>query len=212
MPRYDMYVDVEGVNDLVLDSKGDFRFTETVQESLAQRLSIRLNTFLGEWGYNTEFGTPYRQRIWNGGLSKEELDALFIAIIQQEEDVDSVKNIISSLDRTTRTYKVERVEIFCRDESLIIPIHSVERRQNIYPSPKTFEDFQVCVFTEEEYAIINRIYQWTNFTLQEGGENTWIDNWSAVDEVTGKRLYDFINTDLPETGTSPWWIDWRNNS
>ena len=177
MPRYDMYVDVEGDNDLVLNSKGDFRFTETIQESLAQRLSIRLNTFLGEWGYNTEFGTPYRQRIWSGGLSKEELDALFVAIIQQEDDVDSVKNIISSLDRTTRTYIVERVEIFCRDESLIIPIHSVERRQNLYPAPRTFEDFQVCVFTEEEYAIINRIYQWTNFTLQEGGENAWWSEW-----------------------------------
>lgn len=204
-----MYVDVEGVNDLVLTEKGDWRFTETIQESLAQRISIRLNTFLGEWGYNTEFGTPYRQRVWNGGLSKEELDALFTAIIQEEEDVDAVRNIVSSLDRKSRTYKVGRVEVYCADESLVIPLSSAEKRQNIYPQPKTFEDLTVCTFTPEEYELINSIYYWTNFTLQEGAENSWISEWNFIDEATGKRLYDFVNEDLPETGGSTWWNEWK---
>ncbi|AOQ26873.1 hypothetical protein [Vibrio phage S4-7] len=210
MPRYDMWVDVEGVNDLVLNEKGDWRFTSTIQESLAQRLSIRLNTFLGEWGFNQEFGTPYRQRIWSGGLSKEELDSLFTTIILQEEDVNTVQNIISNYDRKNRVYNVTQIEVVCDDEDLVIPIHSVERRQNTYPQPKTFEGFEVCVFTDEEYNLINKIYQWTNFTLQEGGDNSWISNWNFIDEVTGQRIYDFVNEDLPETGTSTWWNQWKS--
>ena len=172
-----MFVDVDGVNDLVLNEKGDWRFTETIQESLAQRVNIRLNTLLAEWGYNIEFGTPYKQRVWRGGMGQEELDALFTSIILQEEDVSSVNIIHSRLDQSSRSYSIDRVEVSCRDESIIIPIHSAEKRQNIYPDPKSFEEFKVCVFTEEEYEIINRIYYWTNFTLQEGAENSWWSEW-----------------------------------
>lgn len=185
MPRYDMYVDLEGANDIVLNATGDFRFTETVQESLGQRLSIRYATWLGQWDFNTNFGTPYKQRIFAGGLSKTELDNEFRRIALLEEDVTSVGDVISTIDVTSRRYVIERIEVFCDNISLIVPITNPNQRTNIYPEPRSFEDFVVCSLTPEEIEAANDFYFLMNVQLgldgidPEQGIYTWFNLWGG---------------------------------
>ena len=178
MPRYDMYVDVEGVNDVVLTPTGDFRFTETLQESLAQRLSLRYTTWLGEWSFNLDFGTPYRQRILSGALrTKQELDAEFRRIALLETDVTSVGEIISELNPETRKYDIKRIDVYVNNQSLTVPLSDPNKRTNSYPEPLSFEDFVLCELTPDEIQAINDLDNLINVDMQEGGDATWWNSW-----------------------------------
>lgn len=185
MSRYDMYVDLEGTNDIVLSKTGDFSFTTTVQQSLAQRLSIRYLVWLGEWQFNETFGTPYRQRILQGGLSKAQLDAEFSRIALLEEDVTGIGEITSSLDLATRKYVLNRIEVYCDNVSLVVPINNPNTRTNIYPTPRSFEEFKVCTLSEEEVQSASDFYYLMNTQLGlEGtdpntGEYTWFNLWGG---------------------------------
>ncbi len=176
MPRYDMYVDVTGVDDVILSDTGDFTFTSTIREALAQRLAIKLRTLQGEWAFNTELGIPLK-RIMSGEFNKQELDALYTAIIIEDEDVTAVKELTSVIDPYTRKYEIKSVEVYCNDEALDIPVASATKRLNEASTPYTIEDFKVCTLTPEELAEINKLYHWINYTLYEEGDNTWWQKW-----------------------------------
>lgn len=183
MPKYDMFVDLEDTDDIVLNTTGDFSFTASVQQSLAQRLSIRYKTWLGEWQFNQEFGTPYKQRILRGGLSKEELDNEFVRIALLEEDVTGIGEVFSVIDPYSRRYVLNRIEVFCNNVSLVIPINDPNKRTNTYPTPRNFEDFKVCTLTSEEIEAASKFYYLINTQLGiEGadpntGEYTWWNLW-----------------------------------
>ena len=51
MARVDFLTDEEN-EDIILSATGEFQFTSTIQDSLAQRLGIRLQTWQGNWAYN----------------------------------------------------------------------------------------------------------------------------------------------------------------
>ena len=177
MAKYDWFMDLEGDNDLILNEKGDFSWVKTIEESLAQRLDLRFKTWVGEWGYNTQFGTPYR-RIMNSGFTKEQLDAEFARIALLEEDVTSVKNIISSLDRINRKYVIERIEVYTNGGAINIPLSNPYTKTNSYPKPYDFNDFLLCQKTPEEIKYINELYNFVNFEgLPESGNSTWWNLW-----------------------------------
>lgn len=178
MARYDFWCDPNGVDDLVLSPTGEFRWTQDIQESLTQRLSIRLKTWLGEWQYNTEFGTPYRQRLLTGALSKVQKDAEVMRICLQEADVTNVILVDSKIDPISRMYTVNRVEVYCDNVPLVIPIVDSGKRLNNYPEPLSFEDFKLCVLEGMELQAINDLYSFVNIDgLPENTYSTWYNEW-----------------------------------
>lgn len=73
---------------------GPLRKEETTQpltETVGQRLKIRLQTFLGEWAFNTVYGVPYWQRILAiKQTSKAAADLIFQQQILAEEGVKEI--------------------------------------------------------------------------------------------------------------------------
>lgn len=86
-------------------SEGKFELIETYQESVRQRLQVRLQTFLGEWFLDTSVGIPYRQGIFNKGLTKREVDAIFIREINKDPDV--IRTISFSAVQIGRKYELD---------------------------------------------------------------------------------------------------------
>lgn len=215
MARYDFWCDPNGVDDLVLSPTGEFRWTQNIQESLTQRLSIRLKTWLGEWQYNTEFGTPYRQRLLTSALSKAQKDAEVMRICLQEADVTNVILVDSKVDPISRMYTVNRVEVYCDNASLVIPIVDSDKRLNNYPEPLSFEDFKLCTFDPNLIEYANTLYKYVNKEgLPRGTYDTWYNVWSAdldtQDIAQVNRIYKFTNIDgLPENTYSSWFNEWK---
>lgn len=211
-----MFVDPSGVNDLDFTEGIDFRWTETIEESLTQRLQLRYEVWVGEWDYNTTFGTPYRQ-IMSSGLNKQQLDAEFTRIAIQEEDVISVKVINSVKNNKTRSYEIRSLEVYTEGGVLEIPISNPYTKTNNYPEPYEFDDFIFCKKTDQEIADYNRLYGFINFDgLPEAGNSTWWNQWGGSDPRFSKELIQAINNTyghvnfngLPSSGSSYWSSDW----
>ena len=71
--------------------------TTTPVEVVAQRLSIRLQSFLGEWFLNTAYGIPYWQRILGKKISKTAVDRIFQEQILSERGVREIASFSSTL-------------------------------------------------------------------------------------------------------------------
>lgn len=186
MARFDFLTDPDNNDDIIVNSKGGFSFTSTVQESVSQRLGIRLKTWKGTWSYNNQFGTPYRQEILYAGNSKEQVDAIFTRIISEVNDVTSIKNLRSSKNVVTRQYQIDRVEAYCNDELLVIPVSDPNQRTNTYPTPRTLEDFPgSCSLDGATIEDTNRLYNLVNYQLglpngdPAVGEYTWWNQWGG---------------------------------
>lgn len=189
MPRFDFKTDESstGTDDIVLDANGEFQFTSTLQESLVQRIRILLNVWQGEWQYNLLFGTPYRQRIFTSGFTKEEVDAEIVRVISQLTDITSISGIDSTLDRADRVYTLNRIDVFVNNQQLSVPISSPQKKLNIYPDPRDFDDFQICSLGEVTTEEINNFYKLLNFDMSNTdpnnggnpGDSTWWNTWSS---------------------------------
>ncbi len=180
MAGLDIYTDPE-TQDIVFDERGDFRWTKTTQESLRQRLQIRLTVWMGEWSFNVNFGTPYEQRLLRGGLSKEQLDTEIRTIILMEPDVLAVENIVSSLDRDVREYKVQRVDVIHNNELIQIPVANPAQVVNQYPEPREpFLVSDICVLdpTTSSLESVNLLHRHINIDgLPQGTSSTWFNEW-----------------------------------
>lgn len=66
-------------------------------EVVAQRLSIRLQTFLGEWFINTAYGVPYWQSILGKKITKTRVDRIFQEQILAERGVREITSFSSTL-------------------------------------------------------------------------------------------------------------------
>lgn len=64
---------------------------------VAQRLKIRLLTFLGEYNFNTQYGVPYFQRILGKRIRKQDIDNIFQQQILLEEGVIQIISFNSTL-------------------------------------------------------------------------------------------------------------------
>ena len=73
---------------------------------VAQRLRIRLQTFLGEWAFNTAYGVPYWQRILGKKISKVSVDRIMQEQILSERGVVEIASFNSTLS-TNREYSMQ---------------------------------------------------------------------------------------------------------
>jgi enolase len=74
-------------------------------EAVAQRLTIKLNTFLGEWFLNTTTGVPYYQQIFGKVRSKAAIDIIFRQQISSEPGVLEITDFFSDIS-AGRTYSL----------------------------------------------------------------------------------------------------------
>jgi hypothetical protein len=208
MANIDIYFDVGNSDDIVFDEYGDFRWTQTVQESLSQRLNIRYKTWLGEWRYNTEFGTPYRQRIRLGGYTESELKAEFISIALEEEDVISAKFSSFSWDRENRTMTGTLV-VITEDGEITIPTASVYTAQNIYPEPYQSASFSFCDLDSLGINLsdVNKVHLLVQ-TLLEGGINSWYKEDAAFVGISNS-IHTVLDS-IQVNEVNSWYSEWSN--
>lgn len=102
---FDLKLD-EDTHDIIYED-GDFQLTPTESQSLAQKLRIKLLTFMGEWYLNEEEGIPYYQSIFGKNRAKETIDNIFKVAILEEPDVISLMEFRSSIDVKRRVYRMD---------------------------------------------------------------------------------------------------------
>lgn len=85
-------------------SNFDLELTTTKEESLQQRLTIKLKTFLEEWVFNVLWGVPYFQKIFVKGISKSQIDSIYKGQILSTPDVITISSFESSIDPASREY------------------------------------------------------------------------------------------------------------
>lgn len=91
--------------DLVINGF-DLSLTESQSESLAQRLSIKLQFFKGEWFLDINFGVPYFQEIFVKPVIQSAIDAIFKSQILATPDVAVLTRYTSQINRIKRTLSV----------------------------------------------------------------------------------------------------------
>lgn len=90
----DIKLDEDGDISLV---NGDAQTTSIGAEDLAQRLSIRLNTFQGEWFMDNTLGIDWWNRVMGKNRSKMAVDALIQDAILKEPDALQIVSYTSSI-------------------------------------------------------------------------------------------------------------------
>lgn len=100
----DILVDVE-TGDLVYTNADIPPVTTDERDDVAQRLRIKLQTYLGEWFLNIETGVPYYERILRKGVRKQDVDVIFQTLIREEPDVLEIVEFDSTLS-ASREYSL----------------------------------------------------------------------------------------------------------
>ena len=129
----DIQLDSDG--DILLSDGGDITLTPDTQTQVQQRLGITLRTWQGEWALDTTFGTPYRQAILGRPRTQEEVDAIFVGIINQDPDVQSIDFFTSELNvNSNRHYDLDFGVVV---NNAVTPISILENpsQEWIYPIP-----------------------------------------------------------------------------
>lgn len=110
----DLYLD-PGTGDLYVPDNGVIRMTSGTLETLAQRLRIKLRTFMGEWFLDTTIGVPYYQDIL--GVKNPDLGiiaSIFRRQLLADPDVDSVPRLDVALNSD-------------RSLSVVIDVYGIDR-------------------------------------------------------------------------------------
>lgn len=84
-------------NDILFDNSDNPAVTGEERQDVAQRLTIKLQTYLGEWFLNNTVGVPYHTRVFQKGVKKENVDIIFQSLILEEPDVLSITEFSSTL-------------------------------------------------------------------------------------------------------------------
>tara|TARA_R100000656_G_scaffold119768_1_gene93780 strand:+ start:3371 stop:3742 length:372 start_codon:yes stop_codon:yes gene_type:complete len=105
----------------IIYQNGKTLVTQSKADVVAQRLKIKLNTFLGEWFLDLDVGIPYFQQILNKVRNKSTIDAIFQRAILEDPDVIEMISYTSDLNGRSRTFSLDfavRVE-----NNEIVPIN-----------------------------------------------------------------------------------------
>ncbi|UYL86131.1 hypothetical protein [Acinetobacter phage vB_AbaM_CP14] len=84
---------------------GKLLLTSSRGASLAQRLVIRLNTFLGSWFLNENLGIDYFNKVFEKTISKSSIDATFQTTIYSDNRVETITHFSSKV--TGNIYHME---------------------------------------------------------------------------------------------------------
>lgn len=103
----DLYLDPT-TGDIVLVGNSPVLVEDTLS-LVRQRIEIRLNTFLGEWFYNSEVGIPYYEEILTQRYNKPIVDSLLRSEILETEDVIEITSFETSFSSSERklSYSIE---------------------------------------------------------------------------------------------------------
>lgn len=115
----DIFLDKEKNDALFINGQAITTFEDT--EVVAQRLSIRLLTFKGEYTFDTGFGVPYWQRILGFKIPKVDIDYIYQQEILKEPRVKEITFFESTLDN--KLYSVSfRVRLTSGNETGTITV------------------------------------------------------------------------------------------
>lgn len=92
-------------------------------EVVAQRLYIRLRSYLGEWFINTAYGVPYFQSILGKKISRPAVDLIFQEQILSENGVKEIISFKSTLEQ--RRYSVNFTVKVVTGETVSVGINPV---------------------------------------------------------------------------------------
>lgn len=170
---FDFLLD-ETTNDLVITDK-DLVFTTTEQESLRQRLSIRLLTYKGEWFLNESYGIPYMQEIIGITRSKKTVDNILLNNAKLELAAsDSISKFESSYGVDARNYNLT-FDVSTIEGVVKVDINSDPASEYTYPDPIVFNPYAGCA---EVIPITNTLFDYVNISgLPLTGDSTWINKW-----------------------------------
>ena len=120
---------------------GKIAVLSTVQEYVRQRLQIKFRTFQTEWWLDQSFGMPYKANFEGGatilgkGMSKQDIDALFVLEARKEPEVIRIEYFNSKYNSSTRLYDVN-FEVVTRDGLLRAEVASLlPYEEDTYPTP-----------------------------------------------------------------------------
>ena len=91
----------------IMFQNGQIFTTLNKQESLRQRLDIRIKTQKGTWFLNISYGIDWFNDVFSDTSTKYSVDALIQAEILKEELVASIVSFTSSVNEYTREYRCD---------------------------------------------------------------------------------------------------------
>jgi len=100
----DIKIDVN-TRDIVIEND-DMVLIDGV-EAIGQDVSIRLQTFLGEWFLDTRIGMPYFQKIIGQKPRLAAIESIFREAIQETPGIQTIHDLQLDYEGTTRTLSVE---------------------------------------------------------------------------------------------------------
>lgn len=103
------------VVDILLDKDGDLYFDENydivLNNSVSQKIRIRLLWFLGEWRWDDEMGLPYFEELFIKEPDLQYFEELITEEIFNVDEVTEVENVEILVDDKTRTASIFFVAI-----------------------------------------------------------------------------------------------------
>jgi hypothetical protein len=99
--------------DWALDDDGDvefpFRLTTPGVEAVKQGIRIRIQTFLGEWFLDLDFGIPWFEKILGQKFNEAEIRNAFRALILETPGVLELISLTATYTSATRTVAIDWV-------------------------------------------------------------------------------------------------------
>ena len=86
---------------------GKLSLTDSYEDSVAQRLYIRLKTNYGRWFWNDKYGVDWFGKVFGKVKNKTRIDLLLKEAILQEKFVEKIISFESTIDSATRNYSCE---------------------------------------------------------------------------------------------------------
>lgn len=92
-------------NDLTIEG-GDLVLERRRYEDVVQAVTVTLQTHRGEYELDTSAGVPWRSQILGKGRDLSVVSLLIKTIVERVDGVLRVSNVISALDRPTRSLTI----------------------------------------------------------------------------------------------------------
>ena len=92
-------------NDLTIEG-GDLVLERRRYEDVVQAVTVTLQTHRGEYELDTSAGVPWRSQVLGKGRDLSVISLLIKTIVEQVDGVIRVSDVVTTLDRLTRTLTI----------------------------------------------------------------------------------------------------------
>lgn len=96
--------------DILLDSTGDMLITEKgdiqLENSVAQKIRIKLLWFEGEWRWDEDEGLPYFEKLLTKNPDTDYFESAIREKIFEIEEITEVQDVTVSYDKKTRSASI----------------------------------------------------------------------------------------------------------